>query len=371
MFDGSRHLAAGEHVRLLEEAGGSKIDGSTDFEATTFVETVPPGRLPLALWLESERMGFLAERVDAEAVTREWQAADAEEDETHRGTGVRAGREALFGEIFPAGHPYHRDSNRIGLGVFGLGDVQRFMHTWYSPANATLVVAGAFDAAATLALAEKYFAGLAAPAPPARAQVADERKVPDVWLDVTAAMPFEIVAFDWLAPPIDQQGDLALDLAATVLRNPGGRVERELVERGLAHSVTVREQSQTEGSVFHFDVNLTPGVDPAAVITAVDQILADLGTRLTPAEVEPARRAWKDLLLARLQTSAGRVSVLARPKPLTDPFDLAKYDAIDAATIMATVRRVLVPARSAVMVVHKVPTSPWYGVVVHREERAQ
>jgi zinc protease len=368
MFDGSKHVAAGEHVRLLEEAGGSRIDGSAGVDTTSFFETIPPGRLPLAFWLERDRMALARDRIDAGTVQREWQAADAEVDETHRTGSGNAGYEAIWGEIFPAGHPYHRvRSNRIGLGVFGETDVRAFLQSWYTPANATLVVAGHFEPAPTLALAERYFGALPAPPPPARAPVAADWKVPDVRLEVTASVAREIVSFAWRAPPIEHPDDLALDMAATILGAPKGRLERALVERGLASWAWSSEQSLKGGSIFHVNAAIVPGADPDAVIAAVERVVADLGASLTPAEVDVAHRVRRDARLGSLQTSAGRTAMLVT----NDRFDLAKYDPIDAEAIMGTVRRLLVPSRRVVMVVHNVPKSPWYGVVVHREEHVQ
>ena len=61
MFQGSKHVARGEHFKLLEARGGSDINGTTDFDRTNYFETVPSSELELALWLESDRMGYLLE----------------------------------------------------------------------------------------------------------------------------------------------------------------------------------------------------------------------------------------------------------------------------------------------------------------------
>src|SRR5262245_2947136 len=64
MFQGSKHVPGDTHFRSLEGAGGSSINGTTDFDRTNYFETVPSDRLELALWLESDRMGYLLDKVD-------------------------------------------------------------------------------------------------------------------------------------------------------------------------------------------------------------------------------------------------------------------------------------------------------------------
>jgi zinc protease len=366
MFDGSKHVAGGDHVRLLEEAGGTAITGNAGIDETTFSESIPPGRIGLAFWLESDRMGLANDRLDPKAVEREWEAADREVDETHRTGSGTAGSEAAWGEIFGSAHPYHHvRTNRIGLGVFGAGDVRAFLRSWYTPANATLVVAGHFDPAATLALATRYFGGLPAPSPPARAAAPAEEAVPDVRLDVSASVAYELVSFAWRAPALGRPDDLALDLAASILTKHKGRLERALVDRGLASSVWAGEQSYAQGSVFHIGVSVAVKTDPEKVVPEVEQVVADLGTSISAEEIDLARRAWSDTLLARLQTSAGRAGRVAD----SERFDPAKYASIDAEAVKAAVRKFLVPSRRVVTVVHRNVKSPWYGVVVHREER--
>jgi zinc protease len=367
MFAGSKHVAAGEHVRMLEDAGGTNIEGSTGIDRTTFSETIPPGRLPLALWLESDRMGLVGAPLDTTSVEGEWKAADAEEDETHRTGAGTAGYEALWGEIFPVGHPYHRSrSNRIGLGVFGAADVRAFLRSWYSPANATLILAGHFESGATLALVEKYFAPIDAPAPPPdRPPAPADWAVPDVRLDVVASVARELVSFAWRAPPLETPGDLALDLAASILNERKGRLERELVDHGLATWVGASEQSFLEGSMFRITASIARGSDPEATLRAITHAVSDLGSTLTPAEVALASRLRRDALLGSVQTSAKRTGRL-----VSGGGDLSvdKYAAIDAEAIRRVVRETLIPSHRVVMVVHHEPKSPWFGVVVHREE---
>src|SRR5581483_5698591 len=71
MFEGSAHVPRGDHDKLLEGAGATDMNGTTDFDRTDYFETVPSNQLELALWLESDRMGYLLETLDQEKLTNQ------------------------------------------------------------------------------------------------------------------------------------------------------------------------------------------------------------------------------------------------------------------------------------------------------------
>jgi zinc protease len=64
MFEGSKHVSGNAHIRYLEAAGASDLNGTTDFDRTDYFETLPSNQLELALWLESDRMGYLPDKLD-------------------------------------------------------------------------------------------------------------------------------------------------------------------------------------------------------------------------------------------------------------------------------------------------------------------
>src|SRR5262245_63593981 len=71
MFQSSKHVPPDSHIRLLEAAGASDLNGTTDYDRTNYFETVPANQLELALWLESDRMGYLLEKVDQPALSNQ------------------------------------------------------------------------------------------------------------------------------------------------------------------------------------------------------------------------------------------------------------------------------------------------------------
>jgi predicted Zn-dependent peptidase len=364
MFDGSPHVAAGQHQRRLEEVGGTRIEGGTSREDTTFRDTVPPGRLPLVLWLEADRMGLSGDALDAATVQREWKVADAEHDVGHHNGAARAGWDALWGEIYPEGHPYHRiQAADVGQGVFGLDDVRAILRAGFGASNAALAIAGPFDPQATFALVERYFGSVPARTPIRRPR-ASESRIPDVRLDVSASVAREFVDVAFRAPPSGTPQDLAMDVLSTILNDTNGPLHRELVERGIALNAGATEQSKKAGSLFLLSASAPRGGDPEALVATIERIVGDLATTLTPAQLDDAHRVRRDALLADFQTSSGRAHRVLG----TGKLDATSYDAIDLDLLRAVAREVFVPSRRVVMVVRNSPKSPWSGVVARREE---
>ncbi len=169
MFQGSRHVPEDTFFRDLQSAGASEVNGTTNFDRTNYFETLPANRLELALWLESDRMAFLLDHVDNMTFTSQRDVVLNERRQNYENTPYGLVPQFLSAALFPAGHPYHllTIGSPEDLARATLDDVKAFFRTWYVPNNATLVVAGDFDAAKTKALVEQYFGPIPGrPAPP-------------------------------------------------------------------------------------------------------------------------------------------------------------------------------------------------------------
>ena len=135
MFQGSRHTGADQHFRLLEAAGATSINGTTDFDRTNYFETVPSNELELALWIESDRMGFLLDTLDQAALTGQIDVVRNERRQSVEGAPYGIVEEEVWRQLFPQGHPYH--ANVIGshadIESASLGDVREFFSEYYTP----------------------------------------------------------------------------------------------------------------------------------------------------------------------------------------------------------------------------------------------
>ena len=162
MFQGSRHVPGDTHFRLLEGAGGTDLNGTTDFDRTNYFETVPADRLELALWLESDRMGYLLDKVDQTNLSNQQDVVRNERRQSVENQPYGIVEEELFHQLFPATHPYYASviGSHADIQAARLEDVKNFFKLYYAPNNASLVIVGDIDAAATRAMVEKYFGTL-------------------------------------------------------------------------------------------------------------------------------------------------------------------------------------------------------------------
>ena len=163
MFQGSRDIKPNEHFRLLEGAGASLINGTTDFDRTNYFETVPSDQLSLALWLESDRMGYLIDKLDQKNLSTQQDVVRNERRQSLENVPYGIVEEAMYHKLLPATHPYYAEviGSHADIQAAKLEDVRQFFKQYYTPNNATLVIAGDFDPANAKAQVEKYFGPLA------------------------------------------------------------------------------------------------------------------------------------------------------------------------------------------------------------------
>lgn len=161
MFQGSEHVPADKHFQYIQSIGGT-LNGSTFFDRTNYFETVPSHHLETALWLEADRMGFFLPALTQEKLDTQLNVVKNERRQRYENQPYGLWLEHLLSMSFKEDFPYHWPV--IGymedLDTANLQDVKDFFSTWYTPSNASLVVAGDFETRQTKSLIEKYFAGL-------------------------------------------------------------------------------------------------------------------------------------------------------------------------------------------------------------------
>ncbi|MCK9280290.1 MAG: insulinase family protein [Melioribacteraceae bacterium] len=158
MFQGSQNIPKEAHFRYIQEAGGS-ANGSTSRDRTNYYESLPSNQLELALWLESDRMGFLLEALSEEKLENQKSVVINERLEHYDNQPYGLVGEKLNSLLFPFGHPHHFPV--IGylddIKKFSLEDAKRYFKNYYSPTNAILTVAGDIDYDNALNLIQNYF----------------------------------------------------------------------------------------------------------------------------------------------------------------------------------------------------------------------
>ena len=369
MFQSSKHVPPDAHIRLLEAAGASDLNGTTDYDRTNYFETVPSNQVELALWLESDRMGYLLEKVDQAALSNQQDVVRNERRQSVENEPYGLAEETMVQTLFPAGHPYY--GNVIGshedIQAAKLEDVKRFFRQYYAPNNASLAIVGDFDPAQMKALVQKYFGSLKrGPAvPPIKAETpkitTERRKV------VNARVELPRTYMAWLTSPILKPGDADADIAATILG--GGRSSRlykKLVyEKQIAQDVSAQQYSLMLGSIFQIQATARPGHTAEELEKAIEEELALF--RSKPAEtreIERARNTIETNIIGGLERLGGFGGIadrlnsynhyLGNPDYLQQ--DVQRYRGVTAATLQTFARDQL--AQSGRVVMHVVPGQP-------------
>ncbi|MCP3137094.1 M16 family metallopeptidase [Pyxidicoccus xibeiensis] len=342
MFQGSRNVADDVHISLLEQIGGTDLNGTTSFDRTNYFETVPSNHVETALWLESDRMGFLLDTLTAEKLETQREVVKNERRQSTEISPYGLAREKAWQTLFPLPHPYHGDviGSMKDLNAATLDDVKGFFRQWYAPSNATLAIVGDFDVAKTKALVEKYFATLPSTPKPKRPEVAPVKLTAPVVIrheEKVATLP--LLSLQWHTPAYLEAGDATADVLATVLATgKASRLYRRLVlEKRLAQSVSATQMSQGGQSVFTLDVTASPGVSTDTVLKEVDAVLEELRRKgITQDELDRARTRFDTRMLAGLQAVGGfggKADVLQSYNHFTgEPSfiaqDLARYESL-------------------------------------------
>ena len=369
MFQSSKHVPEDSHIQLLEAAGASNLNGTTDFDRTNYFETVPANQLELALWLESDRMGYLLEKVDQPALSNQQDVVRNERRQSVENRPYGLAQETLVQSLFPKEHPYY--GNVIGshedIEAVNLDDVSRFFRQYYAPNNASLAIVGDFDPEQTKTLVEKYFGTLkSGPAvPPVEA---DTPRITSARRSVVPArVELPRVYMAWLSPPIFEPGDADADITAAILgRGRSSRLYRKLVyEEQIAQDVSARQESLILGSIFQIQATARPGHTAEELEQAIDEELAALKMRAPGLrEVERSRNTIETAIFGGLERLGGFGGVadrlnsynhyLGTPDYLEK--DVQRYRSVTPASVQEFARAHL--ATNARVVVHAVPGEP-------------
>ncbi len=368
MYAGSRHVPAGDYQRWIDRIGGSGQNGTTHLDDTRYFVTVPPEQVPVVLWLESDRMGFPT--FDPAAFAHEKTTVTEEMhgriDDAFLGRITRV----VNHEVYPAWHPYRRNADDVAtLKSITLDDVRAFWRTWYTPRNAKVVIAGKLDAAATLAMVDRYFGDLPGPAPPTRPALPSTWDVPDEWVEVRADATRDSVTYVWPTPPLNAPGDAELDMVAAILTDPQGRLQHALVSKGYAVDVRSGQHSFLRGSTFGITATVGDLAQANDVVKVIDSVLGDLANGITPEECARVRDEWLIATLLRLQTSSGRAQRLASAVDGGQPWPFEQYAGVGAEALLGATRRFLTRDRRTVVIMRKDPRAPMYGTTVSAKAR--
>src|SRR5712691_10028453 len=310
MFEGSQHVGPKAHFRYLETAGASDINGTTDFDRTNYFETLPSNQLELALWLESDRMGYLPDKLDQANLSNQQDVVRNERRQSLENTPYGVVEEGLFHQLFPKGHPYYGEviGSHADIQSAKLADVRNFFKLYYAPNNASLAIVGDFDPEKARELVQKYFGPLkhGEDVPKIKAHTPPITSERHVVIQDNVQLPR--VSMAWLTSPIFKPGDSEADLAATSLGGgKSSRLYKKLVyEKQIAQDVAVNQQSLILGSVFEVQATAKAGVKPEDLEKAINTEMGAFRKEgPTAAELTRARNVIESRIIAGLETLGG------------------------------------------------------------------
>jgi zinc protease len=279
MFMGSGHVKPGEFDEWLEAAGGDN-NGSTENDRTNYWINVPANSLELALFLESDRMGYLLDTMTPKTVDAQRDVVKNERRQSVENQPYGTAQVVLGEMLFPQGHPYHWPV--IGymedLTAASYEDVVAFFKAYYAPSNASLVVAGDLQTAEARRLVEKWFSDVKpgpAPAPltiPGVALTSVQKKT------ITDRVQLPRLFLAWITPRHFEPGDAALDIAADVLAGgKNSRLYKRLVyDMQIAQDVNAFQGSQQLASSFQVIATPRPGHTVAELQQVIDEEIRKL-----------------------------------------------------------------------------------------------
>ena len=308
MFEGSAHHDLG-YFAPLQQAGGS-LNGSTNADRTNYWEVVPTNALELALWMESDRMGYLLPALTDSKFRNQRDVVLNERRQNYENRPYGLAGLAMLAGLFPPDHPYHwlTIGSPDDLRAATLEDVRTFFQTYYRPPNASLALAGDIDARRALELAEAYFGEIPAGDPPPPVHVPALSALGPVRLVLEDRVELPRLYMAWRSPAMFADDDATLDLVAELLSSgKTSRLYRSLVYHDrIATEVSASQNSREIAGFFQVVATAAPGRSLAEIEGAIARELAavvDAGP--TAAEMERGLAQAESHFVFRLQTVGG------------------------------------------------------------------
>jgi zinc protease len=311
MFQGSKHLDGDERAvfAMLERNGATNLNGTTEWDRTNYFETMPADRLELALWLESDRMGFLLDTVDQKKLDTQREVVRNERRQSIENVPYGRAEERLVQLLYPAPNPYfgYVIGSHEDLMAASLDDVRGFFRTYYAPNNASLALVGDFRISEVKPLVEKYFGPIPrGPQPPEitattephareiRETLHDQIQLAKVLIGYVGPKPLEVPA---VSP-----------LMRILAGGKSSRLYHDLVyTKKIAQDISASwDPSMQLGGIIELTATVQAGHTPEEVAAALTEEVRRLREAPPSAdELERAKRNLRSGLFAQLENVGG------------------------------------------------------------------
>ena len=308
MFEGSKHHK-GSFFDPLQKVGAN-LNGSTSNDRTNYWENVPSNYLELALWLESDRMGFLLDALDQKSFDIQRDVVKNERRQSYENRPYGMAHLTLQPMLFPAPHPYNWPTigSQEDLDAAALDDVKAFFRKFYAPSNASVAIAGDIDPDKVRAMVERYFGDLPPGPPIDRIGRMDSELSGGAALSIRDKVQLPRLYLAWPATPAFDAQEAPLDILAAVLGDgKSSRLYRSLVyERQLARDVSAYHYGQEIAGEFAIQITANAGKSLADIEALVDEELDALRqSPPTDREVQRAKNRFESQHIRQLQRVGG------------------------------------------------------------------
>jgi zinc protease len=328
MFQGSEHVGDEQHFKIVTESGGT-LNGTTNTDRTNYYEVLPANQLETALWLESDRMGFLLDSVTQKKFEVQRETVKNERGQNYDNKPYGIAGERINAALYPPNHPYSwltigyiEDLNRVDV-----NDLKKFFLRWYGPNNATLTVSGDVKTAEVLKLAEKYFGTI-----PRGAEVKPQIVAPvilgsDRYISYEDNIRLPQLSVVFPTVPSNHKDEPALDVLADILG--GGKSSvfyKNFVKSQLAQSANVFHPVQELAGTFNIVIRTTQDKTLSQMDSMVRVSLAEFEKRgVTDDDLKKYKAGFETQMINSLTSVQGKGAMLAAYQTYTgNPNYLAK-----------------------------------------------
>ncbi|HEY8411424.1 MAG TPA: pitrilysin family protein [Pyrinomonadaceae bacterium] len=362
MFTGSGHVPYGLHDKLTEGVGGGN-NGSTTNDRTNYYETIPSNYLESALWLESDRMGYLLDTLNLDKLNAQRDVVKNERRQSYDNQPYGRVSEIFSAAMYPKSHPYSWPviGSMTDLTAASEEDVKAFFRLYYAPNNATLAVVGDFDPAQAKEWIQKYFADLP------KGQNVERPSVAAAKLEASKRLVYEDrvqvprLYIQWPTVGVKHDDDYPLSVMSSILTGSRtARLTKALVyDSQMASQVFAFQNSAEDVGVFQLVVIPRPEHTLTELEAAIDQVMQKfISEGPTAEELQKAKSGLELGFLRGLESNLGKANQLLdgavfHNNPGQFSVDYQKTLAVSAADVKRVAAAYLAHPRIVLSVVPK------------------
>ncbi len=320
MFQGSRNVGDDQHFKIVSNAGGT-LNGSTNLDRTNYFETVPKTQLETALWLESDRMGFLLDSVNQRKFENQRETVKNERGQNYDNRPYGLVQENISRAFYPPGHPYSWLT--IGyidhLNAVDVDDLKNFFLRWYGPNNAVLTIGGDVKAADVIKLVDKYFGSIKPcpkvnKMPPMQPVITEDR-----YVSMSDNIRQPLFRRVYSSIPEFNSDEAAIDILCEILSgNKSSVFYNRFIKTQLASSANASNSTSELSGELSFSVMAYPNVRLGMVDSLINVCFDDFEQKgVSEDDLLMAKASAEAQFIKSLESVSGKSSLLAHYYTIT------------------------------------------------------